>query len=170
MNNRYIEVYIPEHKRSHINGCVYEHIVIAEGIIGRSLQDKEVVHHIDKNRSNNNPDNLMIFKTSSDHSRYHKTGICVKNKDKTYSSPAQNVCIKCGKIRDFKSKSKMCRDCYNIFERKLKVSSIPQKQDLINMINEKVSFCEIGRIYGVSDNSIRKWCKKYEIPYKKNKK
>ena len=26
---------------------------------------------------------------------------------------------------------------------------------------------EVGESYGVSDNAIRKWCKKYELPYKK---
>ena len=35
--------------------------------------------------------------------------------------------------------------------------------ELLELIKTK-SFCEIGRIYGVSDNSIRKWCKKEGLP------
>lgn len=34
------------------------------------------------------------------------------------------------------------------------------------MIKNK-SFCDIGREYGVSDNTIRKWCKLYQLPYRK---
>ena len=33
----------------------------------------------------------------------------------------------------------------------------------------ELSFVEIGKKYGVSDNAIRKWCKKYNLPYKKYK-
>lgn len=27
--------------------------------------------------------------------------------------------------------------------------------------------CAIGRIYHVSDNAVRKWCKKYSLPFNK---
>ena len=42
----------------------------------------------------------------------------------------------------------------------------PNKEDLFELIQNK-SFCEIGRMYGVTDNAVRKWCKCYEIPYRK---
>jgi uncharacterized protein YjcR len=32
---------------------------------------------------------------------------------------------------------------------------------------KKLPFTEIGRMYGVSDNTVRKWCKTYKIPYRK---
>ena len=38
----------------------------------------------------------------------------------------------------------------------------PSKDDLIKLI-ENNSYSAIGRKYGVSDNAVRKWCKKYEI-------
>lgn len=38
----------------------------------------------------------------------------------------------------------------------------PDKEQLQNLLNEK-SFVEIGKMYGVSNNSVRKWCKKYEL-------
>lgn len=38
----------------------------------------------------------------------------------------------------------------------------PSKDVLIKLI-ENNSYCAIGRKYGVSDNAVRKWCKKYEI-------
>jgi hypothetical protein len=30
------------------------------------------------------------------------------------------------------------------------------------------SFVEIGRLYGVKDNAVRKWCKKFNLPYRKS--
>lgn len=50
---------------------VYAHILAAEQKLGRPLNDGETVHHIDFDGWNNNPDNLMIFLSNSDHIRYH---------------------------------------------------------------------------------------------------
>lgn len=49
----------------------HAHRVVAEQKLGRKLKKNEVVHHIDGNRRNNDPDNLMVFSSSSDHMRYH---------------------------------------------------------------------------------------------------
>lgn len=38
----------------------------------------------------------------------------------------------------------------------------PSKERLIDLL-KNMSYVSIGKIYGVSDNTIRKWCKKYEI-------
>lgn len=32
---------------------------------------------------------------------------------------------------------------------------------------KNISFTQIGKKYNVSDNAIRKWCKFYELPYRK---
>lgn len=47
-----------------------------------------------------------------------------------------------------------------------KVKNRPSKEILLDEIKNK-SFSSIGRDYGVSDNTIRKWCKIYKIPYRK---
>lgn len=39
----------------------------------------------------------------------------------------------------------------------------PEQEELLQLIQTK-SFCEIGRIYGVTDNAIRKWCRDYNLP------
>ena len=67
----YPMLYLPNHKRAKKNGYVFEHIVVAEAMLGRSLTDSEVVHHIDEDKTNNNPDNLMIFTNNQEHVRFH---------------------------------------------------------------------------------------------------
>jgi hypothetical protein len=52
------------------NGVRLEHRVVIEQVIGRPLYDREVVHHIDENKANNDPYNLRLT-TQSDHIRQH---------------------------------------------------------------------------------------------------
>ena len=49
----------------------HEHRIVAESILGRALKPGEVVHHVDGNIRNNAPSNIMIFKSQSDHMKYH---------------------------------------------------------------------------------------------------
>ena len=49
----------------------HEHRVVAERILGRKLRKGEVVHHLDFNPRNNSPENLMIFRSQSEHAKYH---------------------------------------------------------------------------------------------------
>ncbi len=61
--NGYIVV-LMDHHSSFVSGedvCVYEHILVAEEILGRRLLEGEVVHHLDENKENNSPDNLLIL-------------------------------------------------------------------------------------------------------------
>ena len=39
-----------------------------------------------------------------------------------------------------------------------------EAQEQINKFKELKSFVAVGKFYNVSDTTIRKWCKKYEIP------
>ena len=49
----------------------HTHRVVAEATLGRPLTKSEVVHHIDGNKRNNNPSNLMVFPTQADHAAWH---------------------------------------------------------------------------------------------------
>lgn len=63
-----------------------------------------------------------------------------------------------------KSNSHYCKKCapkhkLNFFTK----VNIPEKKELLELIKTS-SFVEIGHKYGVSDNTVRKWCKKFKIP------
>ena len=46
---------------------VREHRLVMEKKLGRYLLPSEVVHHIDDNKQNNDPENLELFSRNSDH-------------------------------------------------------------------------------------------------------
>lgn len=56
---------------------VAEHRLIAALLLGRSLEDGEMVHHLDLDRSNNSPDNLVIV-NPTEHGSFHRGGNIVK--------------------------------------------------------------------------------------------
>jgi len=69
----YIKILKHGHPLCDIHGYVYEHRLVMEAYLGRYLDPKEVVHHIDKNRQNNSIDNLILFENSGKHSKYEFT-------------------------------------------------------------------------------------------------
>lgn len=82
-------------------------------------------------------------------------------KSKNYNN-GEYFCPICGK--EITNTANMCRECYNIRQRKVK--DRPSKEELSELIKTK-SFVEVGKMYGVSDNSVRHWCKSYNLPYRK---
>lgn len=53
---------------------VAEHRLVMESVLGRYLLRSEVVHHVDGNRQNNAPSNLMVFQSNPEHLRHELTG------------------------------------------------------------------------------------------------
>lgn len=47
------------------------HRLVAESVIGRPLIAGEVVHHIDGNKRNNAPENLVVFGSQAEHAAWH---------------------------------------------------------------------------------------------------
>ena len=68
----YVLIYAPDHPNAISDGdgkktYVLEHRLVMEQHIGRYLLPDEVVHHKDRNPSNNNIDNLQLFSSHSQH-------------------------------------------------------------------------------------------------------
>jgi hypothetical protein len=71
IKNGYKKLLIPSHPRADKKGYVFEHIIIIESALGRSLMPDEVTHHIDGNKLNNAPGNLSTFPNNNEHIKYH---------------------------------------------------------------------------------------------------
>lgn len=72
----------------------------------------------------------------------------------------QNHCLDCGKIID--KRATYCVECCNKHRQTVKRPSREQlKYDIRNL-----PMIKVGEKYGVSDNSIRKWCDSMNLPRK----
>lgn len=69
----YILVYKPSHPYAHKDGYVFEHILAYERAHNCFVDRKRfVVHHINENKTDNRPENLVLM-TASEHMSYHST-------------------------------------------------------------------------------------------------
>lgn len=119
------------------------------------------VHHINGDHNDNRLENLQLLCPNchalTDNYRGKNQNRC-KNKYSYY-----HVCQKCGKPLNSPSAT-LCIECYAKTRRKVER---PSKEELLELIKTK-SFKEIGKIYNVSDNTIRKWCKSEGLPHLKS--
>ena len=174
---KYLCEFEPSNPRATKEGYVYTHVLVAEKKLGRYLKPEECVHHIDENKYNNNPDNIMVFRTIADHTAYHQ-GVPAMSDNDVWFCPTKGaglVCPICLGIKD--RKAPMCRACSNkrkqndrinnhvnkTNSQNLNIVGFPAREMLKSQIRD-MNFEEIGRIYGVTGNTIKKWCDKYELP------
>jgi hypothetical protein len=175
-SGQYLAIQMSEHHKARPDGYVYIHQLQAEKKLGRKLKDGECVHHIDGNKFNNDLDNLMVFKTVADHTAFHGGSeiyldgdiwaaifkeIKIPIGNNKYKKIRKDVCPICNtNLKDYSSK--MCKPCYL----KSEGDHLPSKETLTELILN-YPMLHIGKMYGVSDRAVRKWCKKYDLPSNK---
>lgn len=71
-NHGYVLIRKPGHPRADVRGYVYEHILVAEQKIGRPILATEQVHHKNRVRSDNRPENLEVKAGRADHALEHR--------------------------------------------------------------------------------------------------
>lgn len=67
----YILIYSPKHPAT-FKGYILEHRLVAEKSLGRFLKKGECVHHINNIKNDNRPENLIVFGTIKEHSKFHQ--------------------------------------------------------------------------------------------------
>jgi len=67
MRSRYRYIFLPNHPHATKQGYFAEHRYIVEKAIGRYLSPKEIIHHINHNKTDNSIDNLMILPSPGKH-------------------------------------------------------------------------------------------------------
>ena len=71
--NGYATVFVGhDHHLANGRGYAYEHRIIAERKLGRALTLREVVHHIDGDKTNNAIENLAVSGSQSEHVNEHQ--------------------------------------------------------------------------------------------------
>ena len=61
-----------DHHLADVRGYAYEHRIVAEKKIGRKLKPGERIHHINKNKSDNRPKNIMVTGSNAEHFLQHR--------------------------------------------------------------------------------------------------
>jgi hypothetical protein len=155
-----------------VNGkAKYVHVSVMEEKLGRKLGKHEVVHHKDGNKTNNDPDNLMLLRTQSDHGIIHtqnresievfetKDGSAIVVKD-------QKPCAYCGGMFVPNNwHNKYCSlECgaKAVLAKRPKVPPTVDPEVLARQVWETPATA-LATEYGVSDTTIKMWCRKLGI-------
>lgn len=114
------------------------------------------IHHKDGDYRNNEESNLQVLCPNC-HSLTSTAKGANKNvrEDRAKYVSRKNYCIECG--AEISSTSTKCRSCAS--KKELPVT----REELKNLIRTK-PFTKIGEQYNVTDNAVRKWCDKYNLP------
>lgn len=109
------------------------------------------LHHIDGDNSNNNIDNLQLLCPNCHSQTENFCGSANTHKE-------ENHCQICDKV--ISKLAKFCPKCHSESRRKV---VRPSKECLLQDLLELKYYTKIGQKYKVSDVTIKKWIKQYEI-------
>jgi len=68
----YLMRYKPGHPHAHSNGYAFDHILIVERVLGKSLPEKAEIHHVNENKIDNSNANLVLCEDNAYHTLLHQ--------------------------------------------------------------------------------------------------
>lgn len=175
----YIRKYLKEKYNNRCAICGWSEVNIYTGKVPLEVE------HIDGNYKNNKEENLSLlcpnchsltptYKGANvGHGRLTRKKYSDKYKkepteeilDKNKKEKTRYYCQNCGKEVSYKSI--LCRKCKAERDRlNSRVFGKITREELKEKIRTS-SFVAIGKEFGVTDNAIRKWCRVYNLPFKK---
>ncbi|MGE8079255.1 HNH endonuclease [Peribacillus loiseleuriae] len=166
--DNYILVYRPDHPKAYkagsYKGYIYEHILISELVLGRSLEEGEQVHHFNFNGKDNRKENLIVLHKAQ-HMKLHRLieYYGLENIIKANSTKGHLVqaCKNCYEYTLSDNKKFCCDDCKKEYTEKKKKEK-PSKEELVSLLDDFL-LAEISNSYNVSSKTLKKWIKEYEI-------
>ena len=148
--NGYIRYSRGSHERTD-----YEHQMVAASAYGEIPQGYHV-HHVDGDITHNDWSNLRVM-TSAEHATLH-----------SFTLYLVCICPTCGKRFELsmgRAKPQIERfccsvECRGIADRKVKR---PDSERLFQLMRDVGNWCALGRMFGVSDNAVRMWARRYQL-------
>ncbi len=164
--NGYRLIHQPDHPRAitseSYRGFVYEHIAVAEKTLKRPLNKDEVVHHLNGDRADNHPMNLLVM-LRSQHAKLHEWLDRCSIDLKQISASSVLLGYRCERCLApiTTDGDKYCGTaCAALARRKVPRPTAEQ----LAMDISTMPMTKVGEKYGVSDNAARKWANSYGIP------
>jgi hypothetical protein len=158
--NGYYYVYAPFHSMANKAGKVFVHRHVMAETLNRLLFTDEHVHHVDGNKANNAPANLVLV-SPEQHALIHAQQRGWNERKK------ETACCKCG-IIFYCSKQRLersisgnvfCSDeCFTVFNRRVEIDA----QELEYLV-WKFPTVKLVSVLGISDVAIGKLCKRLGV-------
>jgi len=147
----YVQVYARGNPSSNHRGYIFEHILIAERILGKRLPDGATVHHVNRNPADNRPGNLVICQDNSYHQLLHKRA-------RAYEAVGDPSALRCGLCGCYDNQPDMYVDKQGYAKHKACLSARAKK-----LVRKRLGLAENSPI---PKKAIKKLCVECGIEFK----